>query len=399
MKLLVAADAHFYVLPDKTYWCDSVENYDFWKRYLYVFDTIRVAVRVKHVESVDKRFTRADGPNMEIWEIPFFQGPKQLAKKYFLISSSFKGCYKDCDCALFRVPSQTAFMAYQKMPKSMPCAGEVVYCQRDSVVGMRFGIIKILHSILSHKLKKFCIKANGVSYVTKNAIQKYYPSHAHKYGETDRYFTTYYSSISLDESYFLSPRSFRKKTSLSLCISDAAMNGERKGERVVIKVVHELRKSGFDVSAIIIGDGSKRKEFEDLAKELDVCEYISFVGQQSTAKEVRNYLIQSDVYILPTQGEGLPRGILEAMALGMPVLSTSVGGIPEVIDNKYLFDPTDVQGFSSMIKHLMNYREELDEMSANNFAKSLEFKNSILQQKRNVFYSKLATISKNKKSY
>ena len=174
MKLLVAADAHFYVLPDKTYWCDSVENYEFWKRYLYVFDSVRIVARVKHVKCVGDKFTRADGPNVEVWEVPFYQGPKQLAKKYFQINSCFKGCYAGCDCALFRVPSQTAFMAYRKMPKYMPFACEVVYCQRDSVIGLRFGIKKILNFILSCRLKKLCAKANGVSYVTERTIQKYY---------------------------------------------------------------------------------------------------------------------------------------------------------------------------------------------------------------------------------
>ena len=57
--------------------------------------------------------------------------------------------------------------------------------------------------------------------------------------------------------------------------------------------------------------------------------------------------------MFPTQAEGLPRGILEAMAVGMPVLSTPVGGIPEIIEKDYLFSPFDAEAFANKICYLM----------------------------------------------
>ena len=100
-------------------------------------------------------------------------------------------------------------------------------------------------------------------------------------------------------------------------------------------------------------------------------------------------LIESDMYVFPTQAEGLPRGILEAMAVGLPVLSTPVGGIPEVVERKYLFNPNDVEGFANMICYLADNPEEMNNISHKNFNKALEYKNSILQQKRDIFYQKL----------
>lgn len=80
------------------------------------------------------------------------------------------------------------------------------------------------------------------------------------------------------------------------------------------------------------------------------------------------------------------------MAIGMPVLSTPVGGIPEVIDRKYLFDPTDDDAFADEICHLLETPDELTRMSKTNYLKSLEYKDDVLQKKRDCFYERLANL-------
>ena len=167
------------------------------------------------------------------------------------------------------------------------------------------------------------------------------------------------------------------------------MNSERKGEKVLIEIVKKCRNRGYNVSAILIGDGTLRVSFEKYAEQLGVSEYIEFTGLLPSSDYVREVMLNADIFVFPTQGEGLPRGIIEAMAIGMPVLSTPVGGIPEVIDNKYLFDPLDSNGFADMICNLMENKEEMNEMSKNNFAKSMEYRNELLQARRDIFYTKL----------
>ena len=82
------------------------------------------------------------------------------------------------------------------------------------------------------------------------------------------------------------------------------------------------------------------------------------------------------------------------MAIGMPVLSTPVRGIPEVIDRRYLFDPLDSDGFAKMICHLIDNKRELNEMSNSNYIKSLQFRNELLQCRRDQFYTKLKELVK-----
>ena len=64
-------------------------------------------------------------------------------------------------------------------------------------------------------------------------------------------------------------------------------------------------------------------------------------------------LKKNDVFIFPSKSEGLPRAVIEAMAVGLPCLSTPVGGIPELIDEEYLFDPLDEMGFTNAIKRFL----------------------------------------------
>jgi glycosyltransferase involved in cell wall biosynthesis len=390
MKLLVAVDAHIFHTQDGRYWCKSIYSYDFFKRYLNIYDSIRIVSRVKEITCADENMLLVSGEGIEIVGIPFYQGPKQLAKKYFRIRRSFRGIYDTCDVALFRMPSQTAYMAYIHKPKHIPFAGEIVYDPNGSADDENDNIlIKIYNYILNRRLKRFCADANGVSYVTEDAIQRCFPSYARIYGEDKKHFETYYSTIVLPESAYLGSRDYSDIKSLKLVISNVAMNSERKGEKTVIKAVKIARDRGYDVTAVVIGDGSKRKEFESYAEKLHIKEHIKFTGLLPRPQDVRKILIESDVYILPTKAEGLPRGILEAMAAGMPVLSSPVGGIPEIIDAEFLFRPLEAEAYADKICELLERPEKLSMMSRDNYEKSKEYESAILQKRRNEFYTKL----------
>lgn len=394
MKVLVATDAHIYRLPDGTCWCKSIYGYSFWKRYLYTFDDVQIVARTKKCETIDENMLRVDGDHVEIYGIPFFQGPKELLKHYVAIKKSLHRMPKDYDAAIFRMPSPTAKLVYNTISKRIPIGGEIVFDPKTAEY--KTLLAKTIAKVTSIYLKRFCLKANGVSYVTEHAIQDHYPCQSLIHGESKEFFSGYYSSISLSDEAFGEPRKFEQNTCFRLVMSDAAMNSYRKGEKTVIETVSELRKKGYPVYAVFMGDGSLRKEFENYSKELNVSEYITFTGMIPSSNEVRKVLKASDIMMFPSKGEGLPRGILEAMAVGLPVLSTAVGGIPEVIDSKYLFDPDDAKAFAEKLIQLINNRSELNQMSQDNYTRALDFRNSILQSRRNDFYKKLLELVKNK---
>ena len=393
MKLLVATDAHIFRTPDGRHWAKSIYGYSFWTRYLGVFDSVRIVARIKDVQKIETKDLLVDGDGVEIAGIPFYQGPRQLLRQYVKIQRELKGIDDGCDAALLRMPSQTATMVWKHLKKGIPLAGEVVYDMMDDVnLPGQNPIIKMLHVIISNNVKKFCFEANGVSYVTESTIQRHYPSYARLHGESKEHFESHYSTITLSDNAFTCARNFEGCRKLTLVLSSVAMNSERKGEKILIKTVRICRDKEYDVQAIIIGDGMLRPSFEQYAKELGVSEYVKFTGLLSSSDEVRKVMLKADMFVFPTQGEGLPRGILEAMAIGMPVLSTPVGGIPEVIESRYLFEPMDAVAFANAVCDLLNNPTELTVMSEKNFQKSLEFRNELLQERRNEFYKKLRDI-------
>lgn len=392
MKLLVATDAHIFKTPDGKYWSSAIYGYSFWTRYLHVFKSVRIVARVKAVTEKDPKWLAVDGNGVEVFGIPFYQGPKALLRQYIKIHNTLRSAYDGIDAALFRMPSQTAYMAYTHIPKGMPFAGEVVYDPYEDKQNAEGIINRLLMSRISSQLSGFCVKANGVSYVTENSIQTHYPSYACLHGEDKEHFETYYSTITLKEDAFTAERNYDNISSLKIALSCVTMNNERKGEKTLIRVVKKVRDRGYDVSAVLIGDGTLRRSFEEYAVSLGVKDYITFTGLLPSSDEVRKVMLEADMFVFPTQGEGLPRGILEAMAIGMPVLSTPVGGIPEVIDRKYLFDPTDDDAFADEICHLLDTPDELTRMSKTNYLKSLEYKDDVLQKKRDCFYERLANL-------
>lgn len=396
MKVLVAADAHIYKTRDGKCWTPKIYGYNFWTRYLEVFDEVRIVARIKNVDSVSEKWMRVDGPNVEIYGIPFYQGPKQLLKKYISIQKKLKNVSDGCQAAIIRMPSQTAYMTYKHVKNVIPIAGEIVYDPTDDIRERSSGLlIWILNLKISQQLRSFCRKVNGVSYVTEKTIQEHYPPRARIAGESKMYFETYYSTVTLYDNAFTGPRSYKKANSLIVALSDVAMNTDRKGEKTLIKALKIAKDKGYKIKAIIIGDGSKREEFENYAISLGVLEQITFTGLLPTPDSVREVLLSADVFVFPTRAEGLPRGILEAMAIGMPVLSTPVGGIPEILDAECLYAPNDAQGYAKKLIYFMENPEYMEKLSNINFMRAQSFRNEILQNRRNLFYEKLKNIAKN----
>ncbi len=95
----------------------------------------------------------------------------------------------------------------------------------------------------------------------------------------------------------------------------------------------------LDVKMLMIGDGPERKSIEDLCRSLGLCEHIRFLGKQDAVEEL---LAVSDLFILPSENESFGLAALEAMACEVPVISSNIGGLPEV-------NISGITGFTSKV--------------------------------------------------
>jgi glycosyltransferase involved in cell wall biosynthesis len=107
-----------------------------------------------------------------------------------------------------------------------------------------------------------------------------------------------------------------------------------KGHLLLVRAFSALAKEGRKFELVLVGDGELREPIERLVAQNDLAGSVKLTGWAS-ATRVKNEILNARALIMPSFAEGLPTVLVEAMALGRPVLSTYVAGIPElVIDGK-----------------------------------------------------------------
>lgn len=102
----------------------------------------------------------------------------------------------------------------------------------------------------------------------------------------------------------------------------------RKVKRIedVVRIFHNVRKQ-IPSKLLFVGDGPERHSAEELCRELNLCDDIRFVGKQEQMEEI---LAVADLFLLTSEYESFGLAALEAMAAGVPVISTNAGGLPEI---------------------------------------------------------------------
>jgi glycosyltransferase involved in cell wall biosynthesis len=130
--------------------------------------------------------------------------------------------------------------------------------------------------------------------------------------------------------------------------------GERKGIYDLIKVTADLHKQYPEIRLLCGGDGHIDQVMA-YAKDLGIKDCVEVLGWVQ-GEEKKRLLLTSTIFILPSYAEGLPMSILEAMAYGMPVISTSVGGIPDAINHEVdgiMVQPGDTEELRKSIEKLL----------------------------------------------
>lgn len=118
---------------------------------------------------------------------------------------------------------------------------------------------------------------------------------------------------------------------------------------IFLKTIALLNQQGLECEGIIIGSGPLEAELKQLGNELGIASKITFKGFVSPAAAEMTKL---DILLMPSDHEGLPMTLLEALALEVPVVSHDVGGIPEVLDNGgcgWLVEDHSPEGYDKMI--------------------------------------------------
>lgn len=399
MKVLITVDHQFKRTPDGRVWVKTIYGYDFWRRYLQVFDSVKIVGRLEDVQSVEDNMLLSSGERVEFHKLPQYSGIAGYIKSYYMLKKSAHGAIENCDCAIFRIPSPIASMvAKQVKQKKIPFAVEIVNDPWDTFRPGSFRSVArpIIRVVLTHQVKNMSARANGASYVTKEALQRRYPSRARTHGESEFAFESYYSSIILDKSFLSSSKKLEaNKNGIELVHTNSSIIDFSKGHHIVIDTIKILREKGINCRCTFIGDGPKRYYFQKYAASKGVGNYITFTGLLAKVSDVRKNLLNADIFLLPTTGEGLPRCIIEAMAVGLPCLSTKVNGIPELLDDECLL-PLDGEAYAKKIFEWIHNPAAMEIQSERNIQRAREYIDDVLNIRRVQFYTKLNNLAQRK---
>ena len=154
------------------------------------------------------------------------------------------------------------------------------------------------------------------------------------------------------------PRLQERQVSNPLQLTFLGLIGDRKGVFDLLKVLKKLINDGYQVRLNIGGNGKITRLFKEL-EERSIADSVKYCGWIED-RERDLLLRKTDIFVLPSYAEGMPMSILEAMSYAIPVVTTNVGGIPElVIDGEtgYLIDPGDLDALYKKISLLIQSKD------------------------------------------
>ena len=137
---------------------------------------------------------------------------------------------------------------------------------------------------------------------------------------------------------------------------------EPKGIQYMLEAMPIILQAIPEAYYLIVGDGTYRSALEQISDNLNISGRVIFAGYR---EDIPGLLSTSDVFVLPTLTEALPTVLAEAMATGLPIIASAVGGIPEMVDdqiNGILLPPKDSKKLAAACIRVLGNPREAHEM-------------------------------------
>ncbi len=180
-------------------------------------------------------------------------------------------------------------------------------------------------------------------------------------------FTVVHSGVDLDcfKNVYIDPLEMKRKLGIpedALVVGTTGRLTPVKGQRYLIEAAGKIVDKRLDTIFVFLGDGKLLGELKNMTFRLGIEENVRFPGWRQDVAEVMSIF---DIFLLPSLNEGLGRVLVEAMALGKPLVASNVGGIPDlVVDGKngFLVPVGDVETMAIRINDLLESAEKREKM-------------------------------------
>ena len=388
MKTIFIYDgADFYKDDDGNYYSGGTVSLSIWKRYLKYFDSLVAIGRDMGIKPQNKKLTEVSMQNVEIRLFSNINGFKELFLNFRKVQKSIRYSLNDVDSAIIRLPSISGLVACHEAKKAkIPYMVEVVGCSRDSLWYHGSITGKILAYPMYFLNRHFIKSAPFSIYVTQTFLQERYPNKGFECACSD------VSLEEINESVLLKRKekilSMRKNQPVKFGLI-GSLNVDYKGHEIALRALSCLKNTlNFELRFL----GDKNDKWNMLIKELKIEDKVYYDGVLPSGKAVYKWLDELDVLLMPSKTEGLPRSLVEGMSRGLPAIGSRVGGIPELLNDEYMFESNDYVDLSTKIQRLVSNKDNLLKSSLNNFEKSKNYSENVLNKRRDAFFSKFIKI-------
>src|SRR5699024_2910978 len=327
----------------------------------------------------------SSGSNVTHYILPNLSRVKNRHKKIEKLKLDLETLIKESDVIVARMPSGHAYHAIKicrrlKKPYVVEVVGDVFASlwTHGSIPG------KILAPINYIKYRKVIKKSPNIIYVTQNYLQEKYP---HKSSAN----TTNVSNVDISfvpevilESKIdrINNVDINKEVNIGLI---GSYSSKYKGIDTAIKSIKTLNDQGFNCKLVVLGEGNN-EWLKDLSKKLRIKEKVIFPGSLPGGERVFRWLDTMDLYIQPSLTEGLPRALIEAMSRGLPCVASSVGGIPELLDQSFIHKPKSDKELGEKIEYLLRNKDIMIEQANKNFTNAKSYTSEVLNARRKEFW-------------
>jgi glycosyltransferase involved in cell wall biosynthesis len=384
MNVCVALEQRFLRLPDGSVWTQAQCAFSFWKRYLDTYDGVRCLARVQDVERLEGTWHRADGPGVTFDAVPHYVGIRQFLQRAREVRAAIHGAIQPGDAFVLRVPGAIGHLAWRRLGQlGYPYGVEVIGDPHDAFApgAVQHPLRPFLRWRLAQQLRMQCAGASAASYVTAHGLPRRYPSSCP---------TIIASSIELDDDAIATqPRVFERSAQPVTLVFVGSMEQYYKAPDVLIRAVAALVQRGLDLQLTMVGGGRLTGDLEMLAASLGCRSRIQFLGQVPSGREIRAELDRSDLFVLPSRSEGLPRAMLEAMARGLPCIGSDAGGIPELLPADAIVPAGDAPALANAIGALVWDPARMNRLAARNLQRVRAYRSEVLQGRRRELYGRL----------
>lgn len=378
MKLLVATDNTFYRTPEGVYDAFCFDR-AFFDDYRSVFDEVLVAARMSR-DDPPGHAHRSDGDGVRFVDLENVHGGKWALAPMRWYCGRLLEAVTEADAVCVRIPSVSGIFAARLARKQgKPLMFEQV---GDPLLIGAFGLAgKLFARHLAFHTRRIVRDATVGSYVSQRHLQRRYPP-----GQGT--LTDGISSIRLPDEEIRPARRFPTAPNPLRLILVASLL-RYKDHGTLIRALERLGRERIPAVLDLVGDGPMRGEIESTIQAKSLSGRVRLLGHVAGRERVNHLLDASDIFVLPSIGEGMPRAMIEAMSRGLPTLGARTEATEELLPMDQLFPVGDDRSLAVRLVGAVRTPALLDRWARNSERTARRFAGAELSGRRRLLLTAL----------